>query len=84
MMIDEIMAGLNPNEISIMFNLLKQIVNDGATLFLIEHKMEVIMNISDRILVIDHGMQIFCGTPKEVSRDKLTIEAYLGKRKIKN
>ena len=84
MMIDEIMGGLNPNETSIMCNLLKQIVNDGATLFLIEHKMEVIMNISDKILVIDHGVQIFFGTPKEASRDKLTIEAYLGKRKIKN
>jgi len=84
MMIDEIMAGLNPNETNIMFDLLKQIANNGVTLFLIEHKMEVIMNIADRILVIDHGKQIFSGTPKEVSRNKSTIDAYLGKRSFKS
>jgi branched-chain amino acid transport system ATP-binding protein len=75
---DETMAGLTPVEIQHAVNLIKNLRSDGISFILIEHVMEVIMALSDRILVLHHGTKISEGTPQEVANDKEVIDAYLG------
>ncbi|MCD6574052.1 branched-chain amino acid ABC transporter ATP-binding protein/permease [Candidatus Aerophobetes bacterium] len=82
LLLDEIMAGLNPTETDALLSFLREIASSGITLFLIEHKMKAIMSVSDRILVIDHGKKLVEGTPKEVCEHEAVIEAYLGQRKF--
>ena len=78
LLLDEVMAGLNPTELVQMLEILKRIRDQGVTLLVIEHIMAVIMNISERILVLHHGEKIAEGAPKEVAADKRVIDAYLG------
>ena len=78
LLLDEVMAGLNPTELVQMLEILKKIRDQGVTLLVIEHIMAVIMNISERILVLHHGEKIAEGAPKEVAGDKRVIDAYLG------
>jgi branched-chain amino acid transport system ATP-binding protein len=78
LLLDEVMAGLNPTELVQMLEILKRIRDQGVTLLVIEHIMAVIMNISERILVLHHGEKIAEGAPKEVAGDKRVIDAYLG------
>ena len=78
LLLDEVMAGLNPTELGQMLEILKKIRDQGITLLVIEHIMAVIMNISERILVLHHGEKIAEGAPKEVAGDKRVIDAYLG------
>jgi branched-chain amino acid transport system ATP-binding protein len=78
LLLDEVMAGLNPTELGQMLEILKKIRDQGITLLVIEHIMAVIMNISERILVLHHGEKIAEGAPKEVAADKRVIDAYLG------
>jgi branched-chain amino acid transport system ATP-binding protein len=78
LLLDEVMAGLNPTELVQMLEILKKIRDRGVTLLVIEHIMAVIMNISERILVLHHGEKIAEGAPKEVAGDKRVIDAYLG------
>ena len=75
---DETMAGLTPVEIQHAVSLIKNLRSDGISFILIEHVMEVIMALSDRILVLHHGTKISEGTPQEVANDKEVIDAYLG------
>ncbi len=75
---DETMAGLTPLEIQHAVSLIKNLRSDGISFILIEHVMEVIMALSDRILVLHHGTKISEGTPQEVAHDKEVIDAYLG------
>ncbi len=80
LLLDEVMAGLNPAEVSEMLGLLREIRTRGVTLFVIEHIMAAIMAISDRILVLHHGGLIAQGTPRQVADDQAVIDAYLGER----
>jgi branched-chain amino acid transport system ATP-binding protein len=78
LLLDEVMAGLNPTELVQMLETLKRIRDQGVTLLVIEHIMAAIMTISERILVLHHGEKIAEGAPKEVAVDKRVIDAYLG------
>jgi branched-chain amino acid transport system ATP-binding protein len=80
LLLDEVMAGLNPTEIESAMELLRQINRDGVTLFVIEHVMKAIMGISDRLLVLHYGKKIAEGKPQEIVESKEVIEAYLGER----
>lgn len=79
-LLDEPAAGLNPAERIQFVTLLSKLHEKGKTLFLIEHNMDVVMTISDRITVLNFGAKIVEGTPKEVQNNAEVIKAYLGKK----
>jgi ABC-type branched-chain amino acid transport systems, ATPase component len=79
LLLDEPAAGMNPQETLELGQFIQQIKRDfGLTVFVIEHHMDLVMNISDRIYVIEFGKQIAEGTPEEIQNDQAVIEAYLG------
>jgi branched-chain amino acid transport system ATP-binding protein len=81
-LLDEVLAGLNPSEIAAMMETVRAIRDQGITILMIEHVMQAIMSISDRILVLDYGMLIATGPPEEVANNPQVIEAYLGDPKM--
>ncbi len=84
LMLDEVASGLNPKETEEMVNVLKRIHQEKKiTLFLIEHVMEVVMPISQRVIVLDGGEKIAEGLPKEIVRNERVIKAYLGEKYAK-
>jgi branched-chain amino acid transport system ATP-binding protein len=80
-LLDEPMGGLNPTEIDQASRLVKTICGDGVTIIWVEHVLKAIMNISDRVVVINYGKKIAVGTPEEVVKNPEVIAAYLGTKK---
>ena len=82
LLLDEPVAGLNGTETAEISDLIKEIVSEGVTVLLIEHDMKMIMNISDNITVLNFGVFLAQGTPKEISSNPEVIKAYLGEGSI--
>lgn len=82
LLLDEVLAGLNPSEIAQMVKTVKDIRDRGISIIMIEHVMHAVMNVSDRMIVLDYGELIAEGTPEEIKNDERVIEAYLGDPKL--
>jgi branched-chain amino acid transport system ATP-binding protein len=78
LLLDELMAGLNPAEVSEAMELVNRIRDTGITIFMVEHVMKAIMGICERIIVLHHGEKICEGTPQEIATNKKVIDIYLG------
>jgi branched-chain amino acid transport system ATP-binding protein len=78
LLLDELMAGLNPSEVTQAMDLVARIRDKGITIFMIEHVMKAIMSVCGRIMVLDHGVKIAEGTPQEITTNKKVVEVYLG------
>ncbi len=78
LLLDEMMAGLNPTEVAQAMELVKRIRERGKTILMIEHVMKAIMSICDRIIVLHHGEKIAEGVPENISKNQRVIEVYLG------
>jgi branched-chain amino acid transport system ATP-binding protein len=78
LLLDEVMAGLNPTEVAETMELVRKIREKGITVIMIEHVMKAIMEICDRVIVLHHGEKLAEGKPEEITRNKSVIEVYLG------
>jgi branched-chain amino acid transport system ATP-binding protein len=78
LLLDEVLAGLNPTEITYMIGIVRDIRDSGISVFMIEHVMQAIMSLSDRLVVLSFGQKLAEGHPEDVARNHQVIEAYLG------
>ncbi len=84
LLLDEVAAGLNPNEIEEIMADIRHVHEDmGVTVMLIEHVMELVMKVSDRVIVLDSGKKIAEGDPETIAKDPRVIKAYLGERYVR-
>ena len=77
-LLDEVMAGLNPTELGAMIELIRRLHGDGLTVMVIEHIMAAMMRLARRIVVLHHGETIAAGAPAEITQDRRVVDAYLG------
>jgi branched-chain amino acid transport system ATP-binding protein len=80
LLLDEMMAGLNPAELAQAMELVTRIRDKGITIIMIEHVMKAIMNVCERIMVLHHGVKIAEGTPQEIATSTTVIKVYLGEK----
>ncbi len=79
LLLDEVVSGLNPTEVSRTIQTIQQIQKSGITVIMIEHILKVVMALCQRVVVLNYGIQIAEGSPKEVVSDEAVIEAYIGR-----
>jgi branched-chain amino acid transport system permease protein len=79
LLLDEVMAGLNPSEIDESVEMIRKVFDSGVTIVIVEHLMRVVTSLSTRMIVLDQGKLIAEGEPEAVMRDSLVVSAYLGK-----
>jgi branched-chain amino acid transport system ATP-binding protein len=82
LLLDEVMAGLNPAETEEFIGLIRRIRDDGVTILLIEHVMQAVFSLSDEVFVLNYGEKIYEGDTEGVVRDKKVVEAYLGEEYV--
>jgi branched-chain amino acid transport system ATP-binding protein len=78
LLIDEPAAGLNAAEVAVLLDRIRVLRGGGITVIIVEHNMDLVMNVADRIMVMEYGRHLFQGTPAEVQKNPAVIAAYLG------